>query len=650
MREASAAPTLLHRLVSFVGAGYLHFVGVTSFVMKVDDPAYLAIRRRREPVIYAFWHRHQISLAYAHRGESASILVSRSRDGEYVAQVMRRLGLNAVRGSNSRGGMKSLLRMIQLVDRGAQIGFSPDGPKGPAKTIHGGVILAAFKSGAPVVAVGAHCSRRIEFDSWDRFVLPLPAGRVAVAHGAPIRISPEMGEDRARETLRQAMDDAEAAASAAVSQAGGWFAGFSEALFHGAYRVAGWASAPIWIAALLFQHGFRRSASGFRDRLGRRPPKAASSRRLWFHAASVGEWRALAPVLDAFSILPHVEAFVTVSTPESRDLIRRERPDLSVQLLPADLPGVIPAWIRRVDPDAVLIVETELWPVMIETLSRRDVPVFLVNGRLSPPSARRWRWGRPLIRRTLRTFSGLFARSDQDAAAFRSLGAPSARIRVLGNTKTDILSVLSDHDRAIERKFLAGESDDFIVVAGSTWPGEESIFWTFLRGDNGRRLVLAPRRFARVPDVFEAAVKAGFSTQRLSAVKDGVPWASRVLIVDTIGDLARLYGAADAAFVGGSLVGRGGQNPLEPAAARTPVLFGPSMENFHDEAGALIEAGGAIPVADETAMQQALERWSADPAGRRSAGARAAATVATLQGASRRTADAVIQSLGWERL
>jgi lysophospholipid acyltransferase (LPLAT)-like uncharacterized protein len=214
------SPTVLHRLAGWVGSLYLHFVGTTSHIHKVDDPEYLACRRQKKTLIYALWHNTQAFLAYAHRGENASVMVSQSKDGEYIAQVMQRLKLNAVRGSTSRGGGAALREMIHLVQEGGRVGFTPDGPKGPLQTIHGGVVEVARATGRPIIPVSIASRKKIVFKkTWDQFFVPLPFSQIAVAHGKPLFIADDMPLEEAKTLIREELNRIRDRAFRAVEEA-----------------------------------------------------------------------------------------------------------------------------------------------------------------------------------------------------------------------------------------------------------------------------------------------------------------------------------------------------------------------------------------------------------------------------------------------
>jgi len=219
-RRIPRSPTFLHRLAGWVGSLYLRFVGATSYIRKVDDPDYLACSREKKSLIFALWHNTQAFLAYAHRGEHASVMVSQSKDGEYIAQVMKRLQLHPVRGSTSRGGGAALREMIHRIQEGGRVGFTPDGPKGPLQTIHGGVVEAARATGTPIIPTSISSRRKIVFrKSWDQFFVPLPFTHIAVAHGKPLFIATDMPLEEAKLLIREELNRIRDRALQAVEEA-----------------------------------------------------------------------------------------------------------------------------------------------------------------------------------------------------------------------------------------------------------------------------------------------------------------------------------------------------------------------------------------------------------------------------------------------
>lgn len=642
MAETDVTP--LHRLAGWVGYLYLQVVGKTSFIYKHDHPAYLDFRRNRKPAVYAFWHNHQVFLSYAHRNESVNIIVSRSKDGEYIAQVMKRMGLNAVRGSTSKGGNQALMEMISLLDNKQQVGFTPDGPRGPAHTVQGGVVMAAQATGAPIIPTAYITRRKIVFNSWDKFVLPLPFSTTIVAHGEPFTIGKEESLDDAKERVRDAIDKIGEEAAIAEKNAPTFAGSLIGFLLFSVYKVLAFVLLPLLLGVAVLKYGVKRTSQSLAERFW--PAKPVKARegafRLWFHAASVGEWQALKPVLREMKKTVEAAFLVTVSTPEARGLVSRDEPELDVSLMPVDFPWVVRSWIEKARPDAACVIETELWPNLLNELNRANIPSIIINGRLSSRSFTHWRLFKPFAWRLLNSATEFLVRTPLDGQRFCRLGAFPTAVHVLGNTKYDNLNIIKEGERAAMRNELFGNGDGFFVVGGSTWPTEEAtllkLFSLKSAVPQRLRLIVAPRRLSRVSDVVRAFESVAASWSAWSEVKKTGAWDTDILLVDTLGDLGRLYRTADLAFVGGSLYPHGGQNPLEPASAAVPVLFGPSMENFHEEAADLKQGGAARQARHEKDFLMDAQEIMTDAGLRQMMSEASARIVSGKQGASTRTA------------
>lgn len=649
LNSSTTRVTFLHKFAGTIGTGYLHLVGKTSFIQTCDHPKYLEYRRKRKALVYAFWHNAQAFLVYAQKNEGISTLVSQSKDGEYIAQVMKLLGSNAVRGSTSRGGEQALRDMCDLLAQGKQVGFSPDGPRGPLQTVHGGVIMAAQQSGAPIVTLTFVSRRKIVFNSWDKFVLPLPFSTIVVARGEPFTLAENLPLEEAKEKVRRALNENVDRAERALSDASAWGTSLLGVALELLYTGLATVSTPFLLPFLMVMYGAGRTFRFLAERFHAAPFSPTNEKkRVWLHTASIGEWQALKPVFRKLKQNTNLNFIVTVSTPEARVLIEKEEPDLPVRMMPLDLPWVLSRWMARVSPWAVVVVETELWPNMIRMLHKKNIPVFIINGRLSSGSFGRWRLAKPFIRRTLQRISGAFVRTELDGRRYYQLGVPLARISVTGNTKYDNLTLGDESTRAVDRLALFGNAEGVWVIAGSTWPGEEiSLLKLFEKKGPARlRLILAPRQKSRFAQVAKLLESVPASWSYWSKVKETHAWQTDILMVDTLGDLKSLYRMADIAFVGGSLTRRGGQNPLEPAASGLPVLFGPSMENFHEEAAALKRLGAARQSRGEKDLLADIEEMVSDPSLRQTMGDAARHFVKEKQGAAERTAAGLQELLG----
>jgi hypothetical protein len=209
---------VLRRVVPYLAYAYVTFVGWTTRLTTLRGEVQRGMKARNRRFIYAFWHQRQVYFTWAHRGVGAAVLVSRSKDGEMIAETMRLSNLAAVRGSSSRGGAAAVRQLMEVLQSGLDIGLTPDGPKGPAREVKDGVIFLAQKLGAPIVPVTNALSFKLEFKkSWDRFQVPLPFGRAVVAYGEPIEVGPNDDLAAKAAELKACLDRITAEAEGLVS-------------------------------------------------------------------------------------------------------------------------------------------------------------------------------------------------------------------------------------------------------------------------------------------------------------------------------------------------------------------------------------------------------------------------------------------------
>lgn len=215
-------PTLSRRdrflaiVVSWLAWGLIQFIGRTSRFRVHRSPGFQERMNRGLPFIYAFWHRYQMLMLYEKRNSGVSVLVSRSKDGEFVAQTLHRMGFNTARGSSSRGGGAAFIKLMDVVRDGQCVAFTPDGPRGPARSIQPGVLALATKMGIPIVPLAWAGTRTKELKSWDQFLVPLPFGRYQVVFGEPIFFT-DKGPS-AEDQLRGALNDVESDAKTRLAQ------------------------------------------------------------------------------------------------------------------------------------------------------------------------------------------------------------------------------------------------------------------------------------------------------------------------------------------------------------------------------------------------------------------------------------------------
>jgi len=381
----------------------------------------------------------------------------------------------------------------------------------------------------------------------------------------------------------------------------------------------------------------------------------APSQTIWVHALSLGEVLSAVPLVHElekrFGRKTLVFSASTLSGFETAG--QRIAPSVrQVFFFPYDLLFSAAMAVRRVAPDLVIIVETDLWPNFMARLAAKQVPVLLVNARLSDRSTAGYRRIGPVIRPLLNAFRMICVQSPADADRFQFLGAHAEQVVVTGNLKFDVARKLltSQELEEQQRRFQLKDSDR-VIVAGSTHPGEEEIllagFGKLIKQWPDLKLILAPRDPERAKSVRTQAAGHGLNTACLSDLERQVSSGPvAVVIIDRIGILAQAYALGDLAYVGGSLVTAGGHNPLEPAACGKPILFGPDMSDFRMIANALVESGGAITIADEADFLTQVTRLLGDRDVAREAGYSAYQIIAAHSGSVHRTMAEVAKVAG----
>jgi 3-deoxy-D-manno-octulosonic-acid transferase len=332
--------------------------------------------------------------------------------------------------------------------------------------------------------------------------------------------------------------------------------------------------------------------------------------------------------------LPEASVLMTAMTATGLAQAKRMFGDqVTYAYAPYDTPGAVRRFLNRVQPRILVIMETEIWPNMIRQSRVRGVPVFLVNARLSERSARGYERIRPLALPVMRDISWVAAQADSDAERFRRIGVAPDRVDVTGSVKFDVDIPAGVREAAGQLRARFGDRP--VWVAGSTHAGEESPVLAahrrLLAAHPDALLILVPRHPERFDSVAGQVSDQGLSLARRSRNQD--PAGAQVYLGDTMGELMMLYGASDMAFVGGSLVDRGGHNPLEPAAWGIPVFSGPHVFNFETIYQRLLDdaAVGMVSGAEDLARQ--LIALCSDPDRRAAAGQRALRVVEKNRGA-----------------
>jgi 3-deoxy-D-manno-octulosonic-acid transferase len=404
-------------------------------------------------------------------------------------------------------------------------------------------------------------------------------------------------------------------------------------------------SLPYWLYQIA-RHGKYRK--GFAARMGKVPPHlvAAGSAcpTIWIHAVSVGEVLAVSGLIGQMrrSLAEH-RIVVSTTTDTSQELARKRFSEENVFYFPMDFAFAIRPYLQTLNPELVILAETEFWPNFLRLAHDGGAKIAVVNARISDrswPNYRRFRWA---LRRMLAHIDLFLAQTDEDRKRLESIGAAPERVHAVGNLKFDLTLPTAPPIVESLRRALAAESAGPIIVCGSTVEDEEpALLKAFenLRVSHPRAvMLLAPRH----PERFDAVANLlgdltmPFSRRSLWA---GEPLAGGVVLVDTIGELSALYALGDIAFVGGSLVPRGGHNIIEPAQHGVATLVGNHYENFRDIVN-LFLARNAVRVVTLADLPLVLMHLLAHDAERRALGQRAAETMRTQTGATSRTLSAL---------
>ncbi|MCP4107100.1 MAG: 3-deoxy-D-manno-octulosonic acid transferase [Desulfobacteraceae bacterium] len=374
-------------------------------------------------------------------------------------------------------------------------------------------------------------------------------------------------------------------------------------------------------------------------------PHSSLSSPIWVHALSVGETLSAAPLVkqlkEHFRDRNIVFSVSTKTGFEIANEIIKQHAD-AVFFFPYDFIFSVKHIINKTDPCLVVIVETDIWPNFLSEMKKRDIPVFLVNTRLSKKSFSGYKRFSFFIKPVFMKLAKICTQSQEDARRFENIGIPPSLITVTGNIKFDQESdPVSDTEIKNMRQSMKIESSQKIILAGSTHEGEETILldvFSRLRKKYDDILMIIPRDPDRGRAVCRISESLGFSSAMMSELdKTDANIKNDVIVVNVIGILRKLYSVADIAFIGGSLVNFGGHNPLEPAVFSKPIIFGPYMSDFAQISEILLESGGAVQVKDADNLYETAEIFLTDTGKAKRVGDQAFKIFCSNKGAVERT-------------
>lgn len=406
---------------------------------------------------------------------------------------------------------------------------------------------------------------------------------------------------------------------------------------------------PRYLLRMLRRGNFQ---DGFAQRFAHYSPKLreefSHGSWIWVHAVSVGELLLALKILQELHRRQPQWRFVVSSTTSTAHAIAlAQREDWWMPIYtPLDFPPFVRRAFDLVRPRAIILTESEMWPNFVWEAARRQIPVLLVNARVSPRSEKRYRRFAWILRSVTRHLAAVGLQEKEHAALWEYLGVPASRLHLTGSVKfdTDAFPPPSRDFRPLLRSHHI--QDEYpILLAGSTHDGEEVILaeaWRILRVSYpSLRLLIAPRHVERSREILERLSSLGLRVALRSQPPSDV--APDVLLIDTTGELRDWFPCANVVFIGKSLVGSGGQNPVEAIVARRPVLFGPHMENFAALRDALLNSKGALEVHDANSLATATSSLLSDKTRCDDLARRAFEALTPHQGATARTAALILQ-------
>ena len=403
-----------------------------------------------------------------------------------------------------------------------------------------------------------------------------------------------------------------------------------------AYRLASLGLASPLVGHALYRACRDGGRAYLRGRLGL--DRAGLANPVWVHCASVGEVAAAAPLLAELHDAGIGPLLVSTSTPTGRERARRDLPaGIALVYAPLDRPGAVRRFLARNRPRAALILETELWPHLFAALTHRDIPIVLVNGRLSPRTMDAPAWWRRTAGWCLRCTTHILARSAADRERFLALGIDGGRVTTVGSLKLAAATGPAPAPIDLGHPF---------VLAASTHADEElglARAWR-AHADAGHLLVIAPRHPERGRGLAQALAAEGLAVTRRSEGASP-PSDHGIYLADTLGELGGLMTGAELVIMGGSFIPRGGQNVVEAARAGRAIITGPHMHNFADETARLAAAGALVQVDDTAGAVEQAHGLLADPERRTAMGMAAQAVLRTESDMAARYSQALLDIL-----
>jgi len=407
---------------------------------------------------------------------------------------------------------------------------------------------------------------------------------------------------------------------------------------------------PLILFALLREKKYRM---GLSQKLGFLPPhlllKLSGSRPVWIHAVSVGEVTAAIPLIQEIKKRYPSQKIIlsTVTVTGNYTATIRAREVDAVIYFPLDYPFIVKRVIRQIKPKLFIILETELWPNILRELKRNNIPSVVVSGRISNRSYHKYRWGRFFFSKVLDSIHVFCMQTEVDTRRIINIGADKDRVTTVGNLKFDqCVPTVTTEEKENLYNMLRLKAGQTIFIAGSTHKGEENIVLEVFKNLKNTYedliLMLAPRHPERFDEVADLLSHQKLRSIKKTEIKVGQALNHNdIILLDTIGELSKLYSIGTIIFVGGSLVSTGGHNVLEPVAHKKAVIFGPHMDNFSEISRCLRESGGGFQVDNQEEFLSQAEMLLQNDADRAKLGEKAFEVIAHNQGAINKSMEAI---------
>lgn len=602
-------------------ARLINTVHDTSTIL-FDPPDAKAQLASQHPAIVAVWHGQFMMLANERpAGVTYAAMVARHGDAELIGEALKIIGVELIRGAGAgtrqrdRGGAYALRAAMKALDEGKSFVMTADVPPGPARRAGEGIITLARLSGRPIVPCAVASSRYTALKTWSRMTINLPYSKLAYVVGPPITVP----RDATPALLEAKRIDVEKALNVATAKAYE-MAGADPARATPPSRsdVTAPPAAPgrglrFYKQATKMLRPAAPMLLKIRERAGKEDPARRGERLgqagiarpegplVWLHAASVGETNAVLPMIERLSdVRPDLKFLLTTGTVTSASVAARRLPASAIhQFVPLDAPDCAKAFLDHWRPNLVVFTESEIWPNLILETSARSIPLTLISARMSNRSYGRWKRRPGMSQPLFNRFALVVTQNEKLTRRFGDLGARN--VVTAGNIKIDAPPPRAD--QAELEKLRSALNGRPVFVAASTHEGEETII-----AEAHRRIareipdlctIIVPRHPDRGVAIAEHLKTSGLDVSRRAC--GNLPVAhTEIYVADTLGELGTFYALSGIAFVGGSLVEKGGQNPIEAVQHGAGVLTGPHWHNFRDSYRSLFRHKGAVEVKGAT--------------------------------------------------